>query len=461
MKRAAWALLFLLSAGFLSAQAEKFQFEQDVVPLSCGKSVQVWRELEVFEAQSPQGPVFFSRVTLHLKNGLSGTDLKNLVLRERLPENVAQGPEELLSITPGQNRFLNGSVVVEWLFENVESGQEVTAHYTVEKKLDSGVLSEYGPPKILYEKTPPRPVPAQSGPDLTLIALAVAVLVAAGFFILFWKKRQGGAALLLFVLLSATANHAATFTGPGLYDLKVSDELELGDTVWKIQDMSTSAVIFEILPAGITDTFSRGESRELGGYRLTLESLQSGIASFRVEKIEKAAVVPIPTVSPTPAPAKNIPKSAVLIEKKASATQTVEACERKPATKVRGEYLKSGENGKTVVTLTLTNLGPENLADFYILQEPITGASFVPPLQTGTGKTGWTVEDFSVGKTASFRYAVQGTGPIPQSAPAMEAYQKNFSDFPWLLLVFSAALILLLGGAYWMKKRRDKQEGLS
>jgi len=111
------------------------------------------RELRVYEAtrvdeQGGNKSVFLSTFTFTIKNNGSNS-ASNVVLTEHVPDVVATDPAYVFnySIPPASAR--KGSVVVDWLFDNVDSGEEKTISYTVEKKVDAGALNDFPAPNVV------------------------------------------------------------------------------------------------------------------------------------------------------------------------------------------------------------------------------------------------------------------------------------------------------------------------
>ncbi|MBI4361209.1 hypothetical protein HY572_05555 [Candidatus Micrarchaeota archaeon] len=205
---------FLVVAAFFVATAsasetlvssEREVFTKTLQPLVCeaGKdSIDITRELNVYEVEEIVAGVktvkHYSTITLHVKN-TGNVDLKDVLVKERVPDSVAQRPEDLFNFNIPPTSFEKGSVVVTWLFDEVQAGEEKQVSYTVEKKLDEQVLNDYEPPKVLSKAagapgsgSASGPTPADSGSDLTLPILGVLLLLIGGGVYWFTRQSSGG-----------------------------------------------------------------------------------------------------------------------------------------------------------------------------------------------------------------------------------------------------------------------------
>lgn len=170
-------------------------FTQRIAPLVCNEGQLVfWREFKVYSVTSGNLTKNYTTVTLFIENK-GNASVSNFILKERLPEAVAQTPSELFNFTVQPYGFENGSVVVEWLFDNVGPGETKSVSYTVEKKIDEKTMGEYGTPQIFSQQTneelPVEPVEnKQAGFDLTLVGIIGVMVVLAGAILYFMRKAQ-------------------------------------------------------------------------------------------------------------------------------------------------------------------------------------------------------------------------------------------------------------------------------
>ncbi|VVB67830.1 Uncharacterised protein [Candidatus Norongarragalina meridionalis] len=174
-------------------------------PLVCQKmdiDVTVWRELNTYNITTVDK--FGKKVTKNystfkvtIRNN-GNTSLKNVLLKEHLPGAVAQRPDELMNFTVPPTGFEQGSVVVTWLFDNVDPGEEKAVTYTVEKKLDENVLNEYEAPQVVVLQegaatATPIPVTEEPGAGNNLIPIAIGVLIVGVGGVLFYFIRKAQA----------------------------------------------------------------------------------------------------------------------------------------------------------------------------------------------------------------------------------------------------------------------------
>ncbi|MBI5229399.1 hypothetical protein HY991_04765 [Candidatus Micrarchaeota archaeon] len=183
----------------------------------------ITRELLVYQANKTDrfGRTYlanYSTITITIENP-NNVSLKNLLIKESIPEEVAKEISELVfggekpmntsmeienqsaSELAGVSRIgLGGirrsvkeirfvgndtvksqkkSIVVQWIFDNLDPGQKKTVNYTVEKQLTKDVLANYTSPDVIAEKAvtpPPQPIFTIEKVDLKYI-LAVIVLI--------------------------------------------------------------------------------------------------------------------------------------------------------------------------------------------------------------------------------------------------------------------------------------------
>jgi len=113
-----------------------------------------WRELHVFNAAGIEvasseldGPGF-STFTLIVKNVLNRT-VYDVLITEVIPDSVASDPSQVYDFSIPPLSVRKGSVVVTWLFENVEPGETKNVSYRVAKRTDSQSLNDFETPKVV------------------------------------------------------------------------------------------------------------------------------------------------------------------------------------------------------------------------------------------------------------------------------------------------------------------------
>ncbi|NUN11142.1 hypothetical protein HUU53_00675 [Candidatus Micrarchaeota archaeon] len=173
------------------------EYTQKTEPLVCDQGELIyWRQLRTYELDTPEGRKTFTTITLNVKN-VGSTPVKDILVKEKLPAEVATLPEELIDFNIQPLRFEEGSVVVTWLMDNVDPGETESRSYTVEKELDNKVLDDYDAPKVISRQLDSGPATTsestegttQGGIDFTLIGLA-GVIVILGGAAAFLMKRQ-------------------------------------------------------------------------------------------------------------------------------------------------------------------------------------------------------------------------------------------------------------------------------
>jgi hypothetical protein len=200
MARALLLALLLVSlsvAGYSVVFNETQVYTRHYTPIMCGNSssLTVWRELAVYNITTVEAGVsrtrFYSTITLFLRND-QASPLRDFFLKEHVPDSVAQLPAELLNFTVVPNAFEKGSVVVSWLFDNIEPGETKVVSYTVEKELDEDVLDEFESPRVVAAGVDlPESSGAEQGstaPDYTPVAL-MALVAVMGLGIYFLSRR--------------------------------------------------------------------------------------------------------------------------------------------------------------------------------------------------------------------------------------------------------------------------------
>lgn len=171
---------------------------------SSGISVSFEREFSLFEINQtlPNGTVvtsYKSIFSLIVRNTGNKT-INRIIVREIIPEEVAANESEI-DFGKKPRRILRGSVVVEWIFENVSAGGSASVNYSVNKKLSRDVLNKYGEPNVVeYDlakegekplslvSTPISLASKQEGINLFLV-VGVFILVCVIAFILIKRRK--------------------------------------------------------------------------------------------------------------------------------------------------------------------------------------------------------------------------------------------------------------------------------
>lgn len=163
-------------------------FQQSFQPLVCDQGNLVyWRELRVYEVQENNQTKTYSTITLFVKN-VGSNSVKNIFVKERLPDDVAASPADLVGFSVKPFAFEKGSVVVNWLFDSIEPGETKSVSYTVEKKLDPKALEDFDSPTAVSQTT--AAASAQSQPfDFTLVGLALVVVGLGAVIVFFMRSR--------------------------------------------------------------------------------------------------------------------------------------------------------------------------------------------------------------------------------------------------------------------------------
>ncbi len=189
-------MLFLV--GLLSAAQivynETQVYRRTLIPVECQQgehNIVFWREMRAYNITTVEGGVervkHYTTFTLYFKNEGNQT-LKDLLLKEHLPEIVAETPGDIENFSVAPHGFEQGSVVVTWLFENVEPGETRSVSYTVEKELDESVLDEFETPKVVVAASDAELSPAGENEfDWTTPAIAVLTIAVAGLIYYFTR----------------------------------------------------------------------------------------------------------------------------------------------------------------------------------------------------------------------------------------------------------------------------------
>jgi hypothetical protein len=163
-------------------------FRQSFQPLVCDQGNLVyWRELRVYEMHDKNTTRTFSTISLYVKN-VGNNTVKNLLVKERLPESVATTPEDIVGFNVKPFGFEKGSVVVNWLFDNIQPGETKTVSYTVEKQLNDSTLGEYQSPTAVSRTT--TAATASQSFDFTLIGLVLVAVVLGGVIVFFLQGQR-------------------------------------------------------------------------------------------------------------------------------------------------------------------------------------------------------------------------------------------------------------------------------
>ena len=196
----------LFAAGFLAAAQVVFNetqvYRRTLVPVECQQgteNVVFWRELKAYNVTTVEGGVekvkHYTTFTLYFKNE-GDEKIGKFLLKEHLPEIVAESPEDFTEFSVEPHGFEQGSVVVTWLFENVEPGETRSVSYTVEKELDEGVLNDFEKPKVVVAASNAQggaSPEGEAGFDFTTPVIAVLTIVVAGMVYYFARNTASAA----------------------------------------------------------------------------------------------------------------------------------------------------------------------------------------------------------------------------------------------------------------------------
>jgi hypothetical protein len=178
-------LLVASLAGAYSVVLDETQvYTRNYTPIECdfNQSITVWRELAVYQETTVKDGVektsFYSTITLFFRND-GEESLYSFFLKEHLPEAVAETPDDLIGFSIAPHHFEEGSVVVAWMFDNVEPGETKSVSYTVEKRLDEKILDDYDAPTVVAAG-PELPGETEQTTDYTPIVLLVLVAIVGG-----------------------------------------------------------------------------------------------------------------------------------------------------------------------------------------------------------------------------------------------------------------------------------------
>ncbi|MFH0973836.1 MAG: hypothetical protein V1817_03570 [Candidatus Micrarchaeota archaeon] len=190
----------IASAGTRVLETKTEEFTRELTPLECEETpgLVYWRELRVYnvstaDAEGRLQTSYYSTITLNVFH--NGTQpVYGVVLKEKIPSNVALLPEDVMNYSKTPLRVVKGSVVVEWLFDEIEPGENQNVSYTVEKKLSKEALQEFETPKVVAQSVgsagpTPKPAAAQAGVDWTVPGL-VAAMAMVGAVVYFFARKM-------------------------------------------------------------------------------------------------------------------------------------------------------------------------------------------------------------------------------------------------------------------------------
>lgn len=199
--------LFLLLFFFCFVSASEILYNETqtyrrtLTPIECSQgdeSIVFWREMRVYNVTAVEGGVeqvkHYATFTLHFKNN-GDKKIEEFLIKEHLPEIVAENPEDFTDFSVEPYGFEHGSVVVTWLFENVEPGETRSVEYTVEKELNEDVLNEFDKPKIVVAASNSKaPTSSQTEQcfDWTTPIIALLTLGLAGVIYYFTQNNNPG-----------------------------------------------------------------------------------------------------------------------------------------------------------------------------------------------------------------------------------------------------------------------------
>ncbi len=199
---AAFSPSALASAGARVLETKTEEFTREIVPVACAETpgLVYWRELRVYnvstvDAEGHLQTNYYSTITLNVFH--NGTKpVYGVVLKEKIPSDVALLPQDVMNYSKTPLRVVKGSVVVEWLFQEVQPGQSESVSYTVEKKLSKDSLKEFEAPKVVAQSTggnanaTPQPTAAQAGVDWTVPGLVAAMAMVGAVVYFFARKTR-------------------------------------------------------------------------------------------------------------------------------------------------------------------------------------------------------------------------------------------------------------------------------
>ncbi len=142
-------------AEYKTIETKTETFTKQVSPVECEgvRDIVYWRELRVYngtvtDAKGVNKTVSFTRFTLTIEN--NGTQrVSNVLITEHIPSIVAAESGQVFNFTLAPASVRKGSVVVEWMFDNVEPGEKKSVSYTVEKKVGAQALNDFDAPNVV------------------------------------------------------------------------------------------------------------------------------------------------------------------------------------------------------------------------------------------------------------------------------------------------------------------------
>ena len=182
-------------------------FSRQITPVSCigAKEIVYWRELRVYnvtriDAQGKTSSAYYSTISLSLRNEGSNA-LSELVVREHIPDAIAADPSDVINFSVAPIRVVKGSVVVDWMFDNIAPNETKTVTYTVQNNVSENAVDNMGAPSVAsriagqYPSTGASAAGAASTLSLQwfyLIPLLVILALVALYFENFYKKGLEG-----------------------------------------------------------------------------------------------------------------------------------------------------------------------------------------------------------------------------------------------------------------------------
>lgn len=130
----------------IEQESQVFEINPKIACVDCDKdAIVLERSLKVYKVTQDENENYMSLITVSIKN-LGNKDIENFEVIEYIPSSIAGRSNEItFNLKPAKIEETSKSIIVTWMFDNLEVEKEVSASYIINKKISGEIISQYSP----------------------------------------------------------------------------------------------------------------------------------------------------------------------------------------------------------------------------------------------------------------------------------------------------------------------------